>query len=83
MPKIIVGRRKHCIKVMHRDSPFISPKNSNDEEDEVADISRREKAEQDIAEVLLGMGKGCRRITMQSRRGRRAKLMLGTTWRCE
>ncbi len=61
MPKNIVGRRKRCIGVMHQDSPFISPNNSDDEEDGFADISGRGKAERDIAEALLGMGQGLKK----------------------
>mmetsp|Transcript_7697 Transcript_7697/g.16613 ORF Transcript_7697/g.16613 Transcript_7697/m.16613 type:complete len:122 (+) Transcript_7697:994-1359(+) len=33
MRKNIAGRRKRCIEVVHRDSPFVSPNNSDDEED--------------------------------------------------
>ncbi len=57
MPKNISGRRTRCLEVMQRDSPFVSPHNS-DEEDDIPNIRLRDKAEHVVVEALMGMGQG-------------------------
>ncbi len=52
MPKNISGRRKHCLNLMHRDSPFASPHNSDDE----AGVEERNKAEFAVAKASMGNG---------------------------
>ncbi len=51
MLKNVSDRRKHCLDVMHQDSPFVSPQN-NDNKDEVED---RDEEEHVVFKALIGM----------------------------
>ncbi len=51
-PKNITERRNHCLGVMHQDSPFVSPQNS----DEKYGVEERDNAECAAVKASFGMG---------------------------
>ncbi len=63
MAKSVAERRKRCLEVMLRDSPAVSPHNSNDKGESnegscAASVKERSEAEQAVVQALTGMGGG-------------------------